>query len=222
MKKICFLILTVLCGCVLSAAEPVLSFDYTNGPVIKGKYGTPVIVDETQMLDGIPSAIRLDGKKNFMRILGGESFSLEKGGTFYALIRLDEKKDYGMLFFKPQEFLYGYYRGNMYFAFSLKGEKPFSVPFFLGNIPRGKWISVAVTVALRDGAYHVVQYLNGKAQSHKPIAKAYQGHSNPLTIGKGWGGVWFFSGDIALIQAYDVPLSEAEIQALVKKSPFKL
>lgn len=221
MKKLYFGFLALICGCILSAAEPVLSYDYTNGVIIKGQFGAPIIVDETQMLDGVPSAIRLDGKKNFMRISGGESFSLEKGGTFYAVIRLNEKKDYGMLFFKPQEFLFGYYRGNMYFAFSLKGEKPFSVPFFLGNIPRGKWISVAVTVSLHDGEYQVAQYCCGKKTAHKPVRKTYQKQSSPLTIGKGWGGVWFYSGDIALIQAYDVPLSEAEIQALDKKSPFK-
>lgn len=222
MKKIYSGIFILMSTFLLSAAEPVLSYDYTNGPVIKGKYGAPLIVGETLMLDGVPSAIRLDGEKNFMRIMGSESFSLKKGGTFYALIRLDAKEEYGMLFFKQSEFLFGYYRGNLYFSFSMKGKKTFSSKFYLGNIPRGRWISLAATIALKDGAYHVTLYLNGKARTYKPTAGTYQESSNPLTIGKGWGGVWFYAGDIARVQAYDVPLTQAQIRALDKSSPFKL
>lgn len=223
MKKMMFMAAVFAACFTAAAAEPVLSYSYANGTQIKGKYKAPIIEGETMMLDGMPTAMRLDAKKhNFMTVPGGEKFSLEKGGTLYSIIRVDPKADYAMVFFKPGELLLGYYRGNLYFNFTGKDEKKtFENTVYLGSVPKNKWISLAASFAKVNGEIVVRAYSSGRSFVTK-FKKDYKPGNGPLTIGKGWGGVWYFSGDIALIQAYDVALSEAELKALDKKSPFKL
>lgn len=224
MKKSCVAFLSLMCGCILSAAEPVFSCDYTNGGVVKSRFGTPIIAGETQMLDGMPSAICLDGKKNYMLVPDAKSLPLKKGATFFAFVRFDENKDYGMLFFKSGEFLLGLYQKKMlYFntcAVTSSG-KLWDMPLYC-PVSRGKWCTVAAVLRPNPSSatWTALLYVDGVKKTSRTFKyeKGYPPETqNDLTIGKGWGGVWFFKGDIGTAQIYDAPMTDSQIRALSGK-----
>lgn len=213
-----FLLAAALCS---DALEPLMDYDYSGYAVVRGgKFSAPVIHGEALMPDGIPTALRLEGKETFLTIPDGDRFSLVNGGTLYAVVKFSRGKEYGMLFFKENEFLFGYYQKNLYF--NMPNGKKFNAPVYLGPVPVNEWCRAAAVVSVKDGVYSVQLYLNEK-KSEKIVFRAldYKPTNGKLTIGKGWGGVWYFSGEIAILKAFDVPLTDAEIAELDKKSPYR-
>ena len=224
MKKKMVLLLGILsAGTMLSALDPVLNYDYTSGAFERtGKAAAPIITGETLMTEEAPGAIRFDGKKNFMLVPDAKSFPLKKGATFFAYVRFDESKDYGMLFFKFGEFLLGLYKAKyLYFnttATPSTGKTFDSALYCL--IPRGKWITVTAVLRPNPTTWTVFLYVDGERKTSRTF-KFEKGFleetKNDLTIGKGWGGVWFLKGDIGTVKIYDAPMSDKQVMELSKK-----
>ncbi|OQA77113.1 MAG: hypothetical protein BWY31_04542 [Lentisphaerae bacterium ADurb.Bin242] len=213
-----FLLGATLCS---GSREPLMDYDYSGYAVVYGgKFPAPVIHGETRMSDGIPTSLRLDGKENFLTIPGGEKVSLVNGGTLYAVVKFRREKAFGMLFFKENEFLLGYYQKNLYF--NMPNGKKFNAPVYCGPVPLDEWCRAAAVVSVKDGDYFVRLHLNGK-KTEETVFRAldYKTSNGKLTIGKGWGGVWFLSGEIAILKVFDVPLTDAEIAELDKQSPYR-
>ncbi len=213
-----FLLGAALCS---SSREPLMDYDYSGYAVVRGgKFPAPVIHGETRMADGMPTALRLDGKDIFLTIPGGEKFSLVNGGTLYAVVKFRREKAFGMLFFKENEFLLGYYQKNLYF--NMPNGKKFNAPVYYGPMPLDEWCRAAVVVSMKNGDYSVRLYLNGKKSPETVFpALDYRTTDGKLTVGKGWGGVWFLSGEIAVLKVFDAPLTDAEIAELDKQSPYR-
>ena len=210
-----------LLGAVLcSAVEPLMDYDYSGYAVVQGgKFPAPVIYGETTISDGLPTALQLDGVKNYLTIPGGESFSLAKGGTLYAIVKFNPDKEYGMLFFKEKEFLLGFYRKNLYF--NLPNGEPFEAPVYLGAIPVDCWCRIAAVVTVDNGDYSVRLHLDDKTSPPQVFRNLqYSKTEGKLTVGKGWGGVWYLHGQIAQLKVFDVPLTEAQISTLDQQSPY--
>ena len=215
----------VLAGIVLSAAEPVLYCDYTGDvPVLKSKFSLPVLEGESTMLGGKPSALKLNGKNSFITIPGSGAFTLKNGGTLYAVANISDKEDFGMMFFKPDEFLFGIYqKDNLYFNMGTQQKKKFGAYLLLHKVRRGAWTSYAVSVQVQDGDYHVTLYASGSKPVKRVFKKLdYYQTGQDVTFGRGFGWNWHLDGEVTLFMAFDRPLTEQEIQELDNKSPFKL
>jgi len=214
-----------LTGIVLSAVEPVLYCDYTgDSPVLKSKFSLPVLDGETTMLEGKPSALKLNGKNTFITIPGSGAFTLKNGGTLYAVANIDAKEDFGMMFFKPDEFLFGIYqKENLYFNMGTRQKKKFGAYFLLPKVRRGAWTSYAVSVQVQDGDYHVTLYASGSKPQKRVFKKLdYHQTDQDVTFGRGFGWNWHLDGEVALFMVFDRPLTGQEILELDRKSPFKL
>ena len=224
MKKKMVLLLGILsAGTMLSALDPVLDYDYTSGAFERlGKMAAPIITGETLMTEEMPGAIRFDGKKNFMLVPESKSIPLKKGATLFAFVRFDESKDYGMLFFKFGEFLLGLYKEKfLYFNTTAtpSSGKTFDSALYC-PITRGKWITVTAILRPNPTTWTVSLYVDGERETSRTF-KFEKGFleetKNDLTIGKGWGGVWFLKGDIGAVKIYDAPMSDKQVMELSKK-----
>ena len=210
--------------CVLAlSAETVIDCNYVDmPPAAKSKYGTPVIQGETSMTSEKPAALLLNGKNNFISLPESKKFSLQNGGTLYAIIKPSANESFGMTFFKNKEFLLGVYQKKFLYFNLMPNIKP-DHPVFLPKLEMGKWMSIAATVKAEGKDYTVTLYVSGK----KPVVKKfknvdYKETNEDITFGRGWGSTWHFDGAVALFKVFDTPLSEKEIKALDAKSPVKL
>ena len=224
MKKKMVLLLGILsAGTMLSALDPVLDYDYTSGAFERlGKMAAPIITGETLMTEEMPGAIRFDGKKNFMLVPESKSIPLKKGATLFAFVRFDESKDYGMLFFKFGEFLLGLYKEKfLYFNTTAtpSSGKTFDSALYC-PITRGKWITVTAILRPNPTTWTVSLYVDGERKTSRTF-KFEKGFleetANDLTVGKGWGGVWFLKGDIGTVKIYDAPMSDKQVMELSGK-----
>ena len=223
MKKY-FLPAVLMCG-VLSAQEPVLNYDYTSGTLkCGGKIEPPAVTGETVIRKEVPGSIHFDGKTNFMTVPGGTALSLKNGGTLFALVRLTGEDDRGMLFFKSDEFLFGFYRGGkLYFNIKSRKSKKFDHPFHVEGIRRGEWHAVAAALQRWENGYWTVfLYIDGVRKGSKTfrLANGYSETKNKLVIGRGWSD-WRLNGDIGVLQFYDVQLNDRQIGDLSRKYSVK-
>ena len=220
MKKI-LLTASVFCAFAL-AAETVIDCNYAGQPpVAQSKFGAPVIQGETNMA-GKPAALVMNGKNNYITFPGSNKFSLQNGGSLYAVIKPGANESFGMTFFKNKEFLLGVYQKKFLYFNLMPNVKP-DCPLFLPKLEMGKWMSVAAVVKVTGKDYTVTLYVSGK----KPVTKTfknvnYKATDAEITFGRGWGSTWHFDGSVALFKAFDKPLSEKEIKALDAECPVKL
>ena len=226
-KKMLYSAWILSVGTLLSALDPILSYDYTSGAFARtGKMAAPIITGETLMTEEAPGAIRFDGKKNFMLVPGSKSLPLKKGAAFFALVRFDENKDHGMLFFKNGEFLLGLYQQKfLYFntAANPSSGKQFDTALYC-PVSRGKWCTVAAVLRPNPSSWTVFLYVDGERKTSRTFKfeKGFlEGTDNDLTIGRGWGGVWFLKGDLAAAQIYDCALTDRQIMELSRKYSVK-
>lgn len=223
MKKAVSFLCVLFLGAGLSALEPVLCYDYTSGAFERtGKAAAPLITGETLMTEETPGAIRFDGQKNFMLVPDAKSFPLKKGATFFAFVKFDENKDHGMLFFKKGEFLLGLYQKKfLYFNTTAKPStgKTFDSSLYC-PVPRGKWCTVTAVLRPNPSSWTVFLYVDGERKTSRTF-KYEKGFleetQNDLTIGKGWGGVWFLKADLGTAQIYDAPMTDKQVKALSDK-----
>ena len=86
------------------------------------------------------------------------------------------------------------------------------------NIP-----SLTPVNAVTFGGYNTIHLVTGGKPNFAiaadlEIEKGFlEETKNDLTIGKGWGGVWFLKGDIGSVKIYDAPMSDKQVMELSKK-----
>ncbi|MBQ6472067.1 MAG: LamG domain-containing protein [Victivallales bacterium] len=217
--RLCSTALAAICS-VLWAADPILDYDYSNGTFeCRGKTPPPHIQGETLLGEEKPGSIQLDGRRNFMVVPNGRDLHLTNGGTLFAVVRLAADKEHGMLFFKGNEYLLGCYRGNnLYFNMGVKPGENFGNAVYASGAPKGEWCSLAAVLQRNpSGTWTVLLYINGERKTSQTIRPEWR---NPppstadLTIGKGWGGVWFLKGDLAVARIYTSALDDRQISEL--------
>jgi len=204
-----------------SVIEPILNYDYTSGTLAcGGRFQAPIITGETVVRKGTTGSIRFDGKTNFMTVPGGTALSLKNGGTLFALVRLAEEDGLGMLYFKADEFLFGFYRGGkLYFNIKSRKSKKFDRPFHVEGIRRGEWHTVAAALQRwENGSWTVFLYIDGVRKGSKTfqLTDGYSETENRLIIGRGWNN-WRLNGDVGILQIYDVRLNDSQIRDLSQK-----
>lgn len=202
----------------------ILHYDFTS-PVIcrEGQFKQPVLSPDMKIAAPDPALI-LNGKKgqDHLTVPGGEKLTLSKGGTLYALVRFHQNgrksgqaDAHDMIFFKNKDFLLGRSADKLYFNMGPKWDWPLHA----GPLPVKKWTALAATVR-RDapGIYTVKLFIDGKAAAEKVFErKSPKGSTAPLTLGKGWGGPWYFCGLLGKVMIFDRALQEEEILRLSLK-----
>lgn len=235
MKKLYLLFVLALIVVRVSAEEKkaILYYDYTSPAIMQGgKFQPPEMVGEIEMITEKDASIKLDAKKNYLKVKGGDKITLKNGGTLFAVVKfLDSNTNIkisptgslDMIFFKNYDFLLGRYGKSFYFNMASNKKWPAAVYSKLpSNLKEIKWLRLGVTVSKQNDKYTICMYINGKKTKSKTFENLeYTGSSQSLTIGKGWGGSWMMHGQIAQLKIYDVPLSESEMAALDKKAPYK-
>lgn len=229
-EKICFGIAVLLSGIVFAAdPAPVLHYDFT-APVIRqgGKYEAPKLPGKVRMSES-PQALILTGEKGKtgLTIPGGADISLANGGTLYALVCFDfdgktggKNESHDMVIFKKNEFLLARSWGGLYFNAG-DGTK-FNLWTTTGKaLPAKKWTVLTATVTPTEKGTVVRLYIDGKKEATKYFkVKLGKPASNPVTIGEGWGGPWYFSGKLGKILVFDRVLSDREVADLAAAEPY--
>lgn len=218
---------SLIVGAILVAcsafAAPVLEYDFSTGKMFPAK---PVLVGNPEIKDG---ALVLDAeKKQYLELPKELDLSAAKDVTFYTVLRFGEdgsmKKDasgkntewqgtYSALFFRESSFIMGMSRQNLYFNCGKGERKWFSPGLLVPTKDFSKWYRFACTVRNNDGVAAVTLYLDGKKIGSKKFADVYSSQ-NAITFGKGWGGYWFFSGEIANIAVYNEAMTPEQIAQL--------
>ena len=218
------------------AAEPVpiLNYDFT-APVIRqgGKYPPPALPPDMRFSSPDPALI-LTGEKSRLElpVPASSKLSLAEGGTFYALVRFEQNgvkagqnDSHDMILFKNGDFLFGRSCSKLYFNF---GEK-WSCPVTADNIPTRCWTALAASVKKNaPGNYTVRLYIDGRKAAEKNFRRKIAApNANPVTLGEGWGGPWYFQGELGKVMIFDQALSDQQIAALaaaetrLKKKPVR-
>ena len=222
----------LLCVCIswiLPAKEsPVLlHYDFTSPVICRGgKCNQPVLSPDMKIASPDPALI-LNGKKgqSHLTVPGGEKLTLSRGGTLYALVKFHQNgrksgqpDTHDMIFFKNQDFLLGRSADKLYFNMGSKWDWQVHA----GPVPIKKWTALAATVRKdAPGIYTVKLFIDGKAVAEKVFErKSPKGSTAPLTLGKGWGGPWYFCGLLGKVMLFDRALPEEEIRRLSLEEPF--
>ncbi len=215
----------------VSAVEPfsaLLDYDFTQ-PVIarQGRFAAPVFHGKPTMTAG-QQALGLDGK-SFLEIPNGETITLEKDCTLYAVVYFAESGNetgsndaHDMIFFKAGEFLLGRNASHLYFNVGDGQTKAteWQMTTYAAGIPTQRWTSLAAVVLSTPNGYLVRLYIDGVMKKEQVFKVRYQSNKEPLTIGKGWGGPWFMMGKIAQLKIFDRALSSDQIAALAAAAPY--
>ena len=230
-EKVCFGIAVLLSGIVFAAdPAPVLHYDFT-APVIRqgGKYEAPKLPGKVRMSDS-PQALILTGEKGktVLTVPHGSDITLADGGTLYALVCFDndgkvggKAESHDMILFKKNEFLLGRSWGGLYFNGGDGKKYSMWTVTEKKMLPAKKWVAVAATVTPTEKGTVVRLYIDGKKEAAKYF-KFKQGKpaSNPVTIGEGWGGPWYFSGKLGKVLIFDRALSDSEVAGLAASEPY--
>ena len=228
---------TILMACSAFAA-PVLEYDFSTGKMFPAK---PVLVGNPEIKDG---ALVLDAeKKQYLELPKDLNVSAARNCTFYTVLRFGEdgsmKNDgsgkkvewqgtYGALFFRKNDFIVGMFRQNLYLNCAKADRKWFSPGLLVPMKNFNQWYRLACTFRNDDGITTATLYLDGRKIGSKKFADVYGDSKNTATFGRGWGGTWFFSGEVVKIMVYNEILSAKQIAsmseadaALIKRSPLE-
>ena len=225
-RKIPFLFCVCLAG-LLPAQEVVLHYDFTSPVICRGGKIKQVVLSPDMRIASPDPALILNGEKgqDLLTVPGGEKITLSKGGTLYALVRFDhngrksgQNDAHDMIFFKNQDFLLGRTADKLYFNMGTKWDWQVHA----GPVPFKKWTALAATVRKdAPGIYTVKLFIDGKMAAEKVFERnSPKGSAAPLTVGKGWGGPWYFCGLLGKVMIFDRALSEEDIRSLSLKEPF--
>ena len=222
MKKTClYFVVALFCSAAISARE------YSgNDLILKGK---------AEWKDGVVS---LNGESDFIELAGTESWNIGKQGlTCAGVFRMHDnggdnrgKNSFDMFFSKSgTPFVFGRYGHRLYSNMADQGKAgKMGAPVFGAFQPEpGVWYHLAVVYeyyndhAQGDVGYCTTTYLNGNriGRGKHPFLEPVQTPGR-LEVGKGWGGPWFFRGEVAEIHAVQKALNESAIAELVDNSKF--
>ena len=227
MKKEMFFIACMTVSTVYATNRgPILHYDFT-APVIQqgGTYKQPDLPSNMKMSNPEQALVLTGNRKQKELIIPGSAgLSLADGGTLYALVRFDQdgKKTgqndaHDMILFKNGDFLFGRACDTLYFNMGRKWDWKITA----GNIPTGRWTALAVSVKKNEPRNYTLKlYIDGRKAAEKNFRKEAEApNENPVSIGKGWGGPWFFCGLLGKIMIFDRTLTDDQIADLSAGEP---
>ena len=155
------------------------------------------------------TALRFDGKNDYVKIPNSPRLGGESGLTISAWIRPDNLENVGYPSILSKSNAYRLYthsdRRVRFQTYNQKGSKAITIS--QQHIPDKEWTHIAGTF---DGA-HLSLYGNGHLQDVVPFSGTIRTNENPVFLGSQNGTRYFFQGKIDDVKIYDRPLSEHEI-----------
>ena len=229
-EKVCFGIAVLMSGIVFAAdPAPVLHYDFT-APVIRqgGKYEAPKLPGKVRMSVS-PQALILTGEKGktVLTVPNGSDITLANGGTLYALVCFDndgkvggKNESHDMILFKKNEFLLGRSWGGLYFNGGDGKKYGMWTVTEKKMLPARKWVALAAVITAGADGTTVALYVDGKKEAEKKFKTKFATTANPVTIGEGWGGPWYFSGKLGKILIFDRALTPKQVADLAAAEPY--
>jgi len=229
--------------CFSRASEPVIHYTFeeaSEGKVrnrVGGKYHALLRAKARIVeVNGTP-ALSLDGQKAHALIEGSEDLHIgPEGMTLVATVRFADsgvqsgKRDaLDMILFKPDEYLFGRGvkwsgTGNHLYCnlFSDTGHWSRSTATMGGETKPDEWTHVAVIIERIDEraqgkvGYTLMGFINGESVFSGEMENTTAARTtNPVNIGRGFGGPWHFHGEIAELRVYPRALGLREFQDLL-------
>jgi len=202
----------------------------------KGRDGT-LVGGASLVPDAHGPVLSVNGKGQYVRVNGFSSFQLGRGFTVTAVARFDEpwSKERepdcydGIASSSKSSFVFTRgFGGRLYFN-AMKDSK--GLARVLGESPpTGRYVHAAVTVQRMEDAdqgfdgYLIQFFLNGEPAGGAAInGLRFAEFGDALLIGTAFSGKtspWAFKGRIASVRLYDRALTEGEIVADAKESPY--
>ena len=228
--KVCFGIAVLMSGVAFAAdPAPVLHYDFT-APVIRqgGKYEAPKLPGKVRMSDS-PQALILTGEKGktVLTVPNGSDITLANGGTLYALVCFDndgkvggKNESHDMILFKKNEFLFGRSWGGLYFNGGDGKKLGMWTVTKTKMLPARKWVALAAVITAGADGTTVALYVDGKKEVENKFKTKFARTANPMTIGEGWGGPWYFSGKLGKILIFDQALTPKQVADLAAAEPY--
>ncbi|MDD5707907.1 MAG: DUF6259 domain-containing protein, partial [Kiritimatiellae bacterium] len=234
------------CAAFLSQEVPVLAQSQPQGCLFRYVFDRAVAqvddrigsLPQAQLLDGATisdsgqgNVLRLDGRKAHVALPGSEGLHAGKRGvSFCAVVRFAdggatsaEADAHDTVLFKPDEFLLGRQQGQLYLNFH--DHAGWNAPVVGGKVDAHVWLHLAAVLERVDDpaqgktGYRPRLYVNGELVAMQEyLGSDPQSSGTPMDIGKGWGGPWFFHGDVAEVSMFDRALTEGEVEALADAS----
>ena len=208
-------------------SSQVLNYDFTAGVIRQGgSYAQPVLSPELRI--AVPEqALILTGEQGQHELLvpGSTGFSIEDGCTFYALVKFEQdgtkasqNDSHDMILFKNKDFLFGRFCDKLYFNVGEKWAWSVMAP----GIPVKRWTTLAASLIKTSPENYTVQlFIDGSKVAEKSFhGKVAKPNGNPVSIGKGWGGPWFFYGLLGKVLVFEPALDEKQISELAKKESY--
>ena len=89
------------------------------------------------------------------------------------------------------------------------------------GIPVKRWTALAASLVKTSPENYTVQlFIDGSKVAEKSFhGKVAKPNGNPVSIGKCWGGPWFFYGLLGKVLVFEPALDEKQISELAKKEP---
>ncbi|MBQ9503031.1 MAG: carbohydrate-binding protein [Lentisphaeria bacterium] len=222
MRGFLSLFLTVFCGVTLFA-RPFSGKDL----ILRG---------HAKLENGV---VKLNGTTDFIELAGTENWNIgKKGLTCAGSFKLydnasggGKKESLDMFFSKGgTPFIFGRYGNYGHQLYSnirpASSDGKMKAPVMSEFTPEpGVWHHFAVVYepyndhAQGDVGYYTTTYVDGNRAGHgkhsflEPAQTAGR-----IEVGKGWGGPWFFHGEVAEINVFQEALNEAAVEELVAAS----
>ena len=196
-----------------------------------------ILKGKAELKDGV---VYLNGETAYIELAGTESWNIGKQGlTCAGSFKLydassggGKKESLDMFFSKAgTPFIFGRYSSyghQLYSNIGSKKEPKMTAPVMGEFKPEpGVWHHFAVVYeyyndhAQGDVGYYTTTYIDGSrtGRGKHPFLEPRQ-TTGRIEVGKGWGGPWFFRGEVAEIQAFPQALNEAAIAELVDASRY--
>ncbi|MEN6302060.1 MAG: DUF6259 domain-containing protein [Armatimonadia bacterium] len=224
----------------VAAEGPILSYDFgaagadgtianLAGPALSGRLrGAAKIVPLPGAEAG--SALQLDGVSGCVEVPGSAGLHVgDEGFTILATVRFADSgtvetqpDSHDMILFKDREYLLGRSRERLYF--NLHNGKEWAAGVTGGQCQPGVWTHVAVIVERINEppqgrvGYYVRMFLNGEMVGGREILNYTAATTDAdLDLGRGWGGPWFYHGEIAQAAVYPRAITGSELNQLLKQ-----
>ncbi len=180
--------------------------------------------------EGAGSVLSLDGATGWVAVPGSAGLHIgEAGFTVLATVRFAEiggtegrPDTHDMILFKNQQYLFG--RSHQRLYFNLHNGQEWAAGVLGGDIRTGVWTHAAVIVERINEppqgrvGYRIRLFLNGELVAGREVLNCTGATTdNDLDIGKGWGGPWFFKGEMAHLTVHPRALTEGELNQYLKQ-----
>ncbi len=179
---------------------------------------------------GGATALSLDGTSGCLQVEGSEGLHIgAEGFTVAATVRFADSgtveaapDTHDMILMKPQEYLFGRTGRSLYL--NIHDGRDWAGSVTGGECRPNVWTHAAAIVERIDEppqgrvGYFVRLYLNGEMVAAREILNCTGASTaNGVNVGKGWGGPWFFHGEMAHLSVYSRALSDGEFNELLKQ-----